>query len=498
MKRSPAESESINIMTYYLAVDIGASSGRHILAHMENGKLLLEEIYRFENRFETSNGHKVWNTEKLFAEILEGLRKCRECGKIPVSMGIDTWAVDYVLLDSGDRMIGPCYAYRDGRTEGMEEEVYRLVPEDLLYRKTGIQRASFNTVFQLMADLKQMPERLEQAETFLMVPDYLQFLLTGIKKQEYTNASTTGLLAAAQYDWDRELIRQLHYPERLFKPLSLPGTEAGMLRPEIAAELGFDLKVILPATHDTASAVMSVPFRKGENALYLSSGTWSLLGCEMAVPDTGKQAQHANFTNEGGYDHRFRFLKNIMGLWMIQSVQRELQEGYAADASGRFRTDPADTDYSFGHLCRRAADEKTGTTVDADDARFLAPASMIREIRLAAEESGQEIPETPWELARVVYHSLAVCYKKAVQQLSEITGRHFDTIHIVGGGCKAAYLNRLTAEETGLTVTAGPSEATAAGNIGAQILADHAAGTLEDFRKLVYDSFSVETYRKEQ
>ena len=303
-------------VTYYLAVDIGASSGRHILSHLADGRIEMEEVYRFYNGNDIQNGHRVWDTERLFSEIVTGMKRCAEIGKIPASMGIDTWAVDYVLLDESDRRIGPCYAYRDGRTEGMDGEVYKCVPQSELYARTGIQKAIFNTVYQLMADKQQEPERLEKAQSFLMVPDYLHFLLTGVKKQEYTNATTTQLVSCTTNEWDRELIARLGYPDRLFGEISMPGTVVGNLLPEIREQVGYDLTVILPATHDTGSAVMSVP-SNAEDVLYISSGTWSLLGCELLKADASPAAEAANFTNEGGYDHRYRFLKNIMGLWMI-------------------------------------------------------------------------------------------------------------------------------------------------------------------------------------
>lgn len=489
---------------YYLAVDIGASSGRHILGHMEDGRLLLEEIYRFDNGNElvTEDGrdlgpadgqeqvpgsHRVWDTTKLFSGILEGLRKCKEAGKIPQAMGVDTWAVDYVLLDENDEMIGPCYAYRDGRTKGMDEAVYRLIPERELYQRTGIQKAIFNTIYQLMADKTYRPDDLRRAKSLLMVPDYCHFLLTGVKRQEYTNASSTGLLNPATREWDRELIKRLGYPQELFRELSLPGTLVGALRPEIADEIGFTCNVILPATHDTGSAVMSVPLTK-EDTLYISSGTWSLFGCELPEANCSIEAEAANFTNEGGYNYRFRFLKNIMGLWMIQSVRKEFLQGY--DYPGRRE----DEDYSFGNLCEMAAKEEIASLVDANDERFLSPSSMIAEVQAACQEAEEEIPTTPWQIARVIYRSLAVCYREALSEIEDITGRHFDTINIVGGGSNAKWLNELTAQETGRTVLAGPGEATAIGNLGALMIADGCFTDLFDFRRCVYESFGVKEF----
>ena len=472
---------------YYLAVDIGASSGRHILSHMEDGRIVLEEIYRFSNACDIVNGHRVWDIKRLFRELINGMKKCAETGKIPLSMGIDSWAVDYVLLDKDDEMIGPCYAYRDTRTEGMDEEVSRIIPLNELYARTGIQKAAFNTIYQLMADKKNEAGPLDRAESFLMIPDYLNFLLTGVKKQEYTNASTTQLLSAAGSSWDYELIDLLGYPKRLFKELSLPGTSLGRLLPAIKDELGFDTLVILPATHDTASAVMSLPSNE-EDVLYISSGTWSLMGCELLQAISSDRAQKANFTNEGGYDHRYRFLKNIMGLWMIQSVKKELEEGY--EYEGRAE----DEDYGFAHLCSKAELETIDSLIDADDERFLAPDSMIGEIRRACAEAGMQIPESPWQLARVIYRSLAVCYKNAAAEIEAITGKSFNSINIVGGGSNADWLNSLTAQLTGKMVFAGPSEASAVGNLGAQMIADGSFKDLKDFRNCVFRSFEAQSY----
>ena len=474
-------------MKYYLAVDIGASSGRHILAHMEEGKIVLEEVYRFYNGMDDKNGHKVWDTERLFNEIVNGMKKCGELGKAPYTMGIDTWGVDYVLLDKDDKLIGDCIAYRDDRTAGMDDEVYKIISEDELYSRTGIQKAIFNTIYQLMAAKVQDPENLSKARTLLMIPDYFHFLLTGVRKQEYTNASTTQLLDAKTGDWDHELIKELGFPDELFGELSMPGTVVGPLKKDIAAQVGYECTVVLPATHDTGSAVMSVPCTE-ENTLYISSGTWSLMGCELPLANCTKEAQKANFTNEGGYQKRYRFLKNIMGLWMIQSVKKELEAGF--DYPGK----KADDDYSFANLCDRAEKETIESTVPANDGRFLNPDSMIKEVQKACEESGMQVPQTPWELARVIYRSLAVCYKEATEEIEAITGKHFESVNIVGGGSNAVYLNRLTALETGRKVNAGPGEATAIGNIGAQMLADGVFTDLTELRKCIFDSFGVVSY----
>lgn len=461
---------------YYLAVDIGASSGRHMLGHMENGKMILEELYRFTNGMEERNGELCWDTERLFTEIKTGMRACAEAGKIPVSMGIDTWGVDFVLLDGEDRMLGNAAGYRDGRTKGMDARVYELIPEEELYRRTGIQKQLFNTVYQLMAIKEKYPQYLEQAESLLMIPEYFNFLLTGKKASEYTNATTGQLVNPDTKDWDMELIERLGLPQKIFQKIEKPGTVLGRLTNEVRAEVGFDCNVLLPATHDTASAVMAVPANQ-EDAIYISSGTWSLMGTERRAADCSASSRIHNFTNEGGYDYRFRYLKNIMGLWMIQSVKKELAP-----------------DMGFGELCERASGASIQTLIDCNDERFLAPENMTEEVRAACMESGGEAPETLADTARVIYRSLAKCYADTIKEIEEMTGSHYDSIHVVGGGANAAYLNELTAEATGCTVYAGPTEATAIGNLTAQMIADGVFGGLGEARSCIFDSFEIQTY----
>jgi rhamnulokinase len=464
-------------MEYVLAVDIGASSGRHILGHLENGRLILEEVYRFENGMEKKNGHLCWNTARLFSEIKAGLAKCREAGKIPSSMGIDTWAVDYVLLDEKNAVLGETYGYRDSRTAGMDEEVFRIIPETELYARTGIQKQPFNTIYQLMSDKVRHPEILAEAKTMLMIPDYFHFLLTGVKKSEYTNASTTQLVSVKTGDWDHELIGRLGFPDGIFLPLSMPGTEVGMLKKEIADEVGFTCRVVLPATHDTGSAVMAVP-SQSDDTLYISSGTWSLMGVETKKAIVNETGRRANFTNEGGYGRRTRFLRNIMGLWMIQSVRHELGDAY-----------------SFAQLCEMAEAEKDfPSRVDVNGSAFLAPACMQEAIRNYCAGRGEALPETIGQTAAVIYQSLADSYAETVAEIEALTGRHYADIHIVGGGSNAEYLNRLTAERSGRRVLAGPAEATAIGNLLAQLIADGELKDLKDGRRCVSDSFEIKTY----
>jgi len=466
---------------YYLAVDIGASSGRHILAYMENGKLQLEEVHRFFNGMSDKDGELCWDYETLFKEIKLGLKKCKEIGKIPVSVGVDTWGVDFVLLDEKDQVLGNTVGYRDSRTQGMDEEVYKIIPEDELYARTGIQKAIFNTIYQLMAVKTKHPEYLEKAKTFLMVPDYFHYLLSGVKSNEYTEATTGQLVNPETKEWDLELIEKLGYPTEMFQKICVPGTVLGDLTPEVQAEVGFNCKVVLPATHDTGSAVLAVP-SNNPDTVYISSGTWSLMGVERMEADCSPASKAHNFTNEGGFQYRFRYLKNIMGLWMIQSVKKELKEEKGIDMS-------------FGELCAEAAKQTIPSIVDANDDRFLAPKNMTKEVQAACAESGQPVPETAAELASVIYNSLAKCYATTIEEIQEMTGKTYDSISIVGGGANAEYLNELTAKYTGRTVFAGPTEATAIGNLMVQMMVGGELKDLTSARDCVFESFAVKTYK---
>lgn len=468
---------------YYLAIDIGASSGRHILGHLENGKFEIEEIYRFENGMQKKNGHLVWDVEALFREIVNGLKKCKEVGKIPLTLGIDTWGVDYVLLDQAGKIVGETYGYRDERTEGMDDEVFRILPERELYARNGIRKMPFNTIFQLMSVKIMEPAVLAAADCLLMSPDYYNYMLTGVKQSEYTMATTGQLVNVETGDWDYELMDLLGLPQNLFCPLHMPGTTVGALKREIADEVGFTCEVMQVASHDTASAVIAVPAPEGE-ALFISSGTWSLLGTEILQPICTEKSMQLGFTNEGGYDHRYRYLRNIMGLWMIQSVRRE-------------NLDSKGGKYPFAVICEMAEDEKTFVSrVDVNDRRFLAPENMTDEICNYCRETGQQVPRNLGQVATVIYQSLAECYAKSIEGIEEMTGRHYDAVNIVGGGSNAEYLNRLTAQKSGRTVYAGPSEGTAIGNIAVQMMQAEELADLRAARKCIFDSFEVKTYHK--
>lgn len=461
---------------YYLAVDIGASGGRHILAYMQGGRMVLEEVHRFPNRMIKKDGELCWDTEQLFEEIKAGMRACAAIGKIPYSMGIDTWGVDFVLLDKENARIGNAVAYRDSRTDNAEKLVYQVISERDLYRRTGIQKQKFNTIYQIMALRSKREEEFQQAKALLMIPDYFHYLLTGVMASEYTVATTTQLVNPETKDWDRELISLLGMDGGIFQKICKPGSILGELKQEIQKEVGFCCKVILPAEHDTASAVMAVPVSDGKAPLYLSSGTWSLLGTELNTANCSEQSRIHNFTNEGGY-RDFRYLKNIMGLWMIQSVKREIGG-----------------DKSFAQICALAEKTEIASLVDCNEPRFLSPENMTEEIKKACRESGQQVPEGIAEIAAVIYRSLAVCYAKVIREIRELTGEEFRKLHIVGGGSNADYLNQLTAQAAGICVMAGPTEATAIGNAAAQMLADGVWADLAETRECISKSFSVREF----
>lgn len=464
----------------YLAVDIGASSGRHILGFVGDGRIELKEIYRFENRLVRKNGHLCWELDHLAEEVVNGLKICRQEGYTPVTMGIDTWAVDFVLLDRDGKRIGDPVAYRDERTDPIREELERdgTLTFGELYERTGIQYQKFNTIYQLLALKKEHPEQLMEADCFLMIPDYLGYLLTGVKANEYTNASTTALVSAQSRDWDRELMARLELPEEIFPPIRPAGSMLGGFTAKIREKVGFDCKVTLPATHDTGSAFLAVPARD-EHAVYISSGTWSLLGVENEAAITSADSAAANFTNEGGYQYRYRYLKNIMGLWMIQSIRREIGEQTGMRPS-------------FPELIEAArASEAFVSEVDADDPRFLAPESMMEAVKDACREQGRPVPQTTGEVMRCVYLSLAADYKRAVRKLEQLTGKTYTSINIVGGGSQDMYLNQMTANAAGLPVFAGPTEGTALGNLMVQFIAAGEYENLQAARNAIRTSFEI-------
>ena len=430
---------------YYLAVDIGASSGRHIVGWMEGDELKTEEVFRFPNGVKELDGHLTWDIDALFNNVKEGIGKAKERFGSIYRMSIDTWGVDYVLL-KGEETVYPCYAYRDSRTEEVIPKVHAIVPFEELYEHTGIQFQPFNTIYQLYCD--KLAGRFEGVTDFLMIPEYLMYRLTGVKKHEYTNATTGGFINARTRDYDREILTRLGLPAGLFQEISMPGSYVGEYIPERQSgeEQSTEedtVSVVLCPTHDTASAVEGLPLPEG--AMFLSSGTWSLLGMKLDEPDTSELSRKANFTNEGGVGY-IRYLKNIMGLWIIQNLQKMLGISFA----------------EMVDLAKTSSYEKL---FDVNLPCFLEPFHIREDIL-------RELGETELSDADVinsVYRSLAYSYGQAVRELEAATGRTPEYLYIGGGGAKNQYLNELTEQFTGKKVIALPIEATALGNLKIQM-----------------------------
>ncbi|MCM1219358.1 MAG: rhamnulokinase [Lachnospiraceae bacterium] len=451
-------------MTYYLAIDIGASSGRHIVGWLDGGKLNLKEVYRFANGAAKKGGILKWNAERLFQEVKNGLKAAKEQDFTPSFIGIDTWAVDYALLDENDNLLDDVYSYRDDRTARAIPAVHKRIAFEKLYQKTGIQFQPFNTVYQLYAD--KLSGRLNRAKTFLMLPDYLNYLLTGVKRQEYTNATSTGMINAQTHCWDRKILSALEFPQELFVSLSRPSTAVGELKEEIAREVGFSATVLLPATHDTASAVLAAPIEK--ESPYISSGTWSLLGIEQETAHTDENSRNANYSNEGSIDYQFRYQKNIMGLWLLQSVRKELGNP------------------SFETLAQMARCKESIGLINVNDKRFLSPDSMIEEINQALKKRLSSAA-----VVRVIYDSLAQSYAEAITELEQNTGKTYDTLNIIGGGSHDSLLNELTAKATGKKIITGPIEATAIGNLVMQMIGAGEIKDLPEARRIIKESFPL-------
>ena len=449
----------------YLAIDIGASSGRHILGHIKNGKLCLEEIYRFPNNIKNENSTLVWDIQSLVSEVKAGIKKCKEIGKLPKTIAIDTWGVDYVLLDEYNKELLPAVSYRDSRTEESSKAVNNIISQAELYKRTGIQKQNFNTIYQLYAD--KQSGKLSKAKHFLMMPEFLSFKLTGEIRNEYTNATTTNLVNAESKQWDKEILDKLGLPSDIFCELSHPGTVVGKFTDEVKDELGFDSTVILCPSHDTASAVAACPV-DGES-VYISSGTWSLIGTENPVPVLTEKALKANFTNEGGIEYRFRFLKNIMGMWLLQNIRRSINK-----------------ELTYDEMMNLAMKSTFTEKIDPNAPEFVAPEIMLESVRIYLGKPDLPLPD----VLSSIYHSLADSYRKAVDEIESISGKEIKAIHIVGGGSKDKYLNRLTAEYTGKKVYTGLMEATATGNILSQIMYNKKI-TLTEAREIIKATFDI-------
>lgn len=431
---------------YFIAIDIGATSGRHIVGWKEDGQIKTDEVYRFSNFPTNSDYGEVWDIERIFSEVKNGIKKAFiKYGKIE-SLSIDTWGVDYVLIKDG-KAIYPCYCYRSKRTYDVIKEVHKIITFEQLYDKTGIQFQSFNSIYQLYRD--KLDGRLETADAFLMIPEYLNYMLTGIIKKEYTNATTTGLLNCNKKIFDKEIITKLSFQEKLFGSFYMPGEAVGELKSEIAAEVGGTAKVVLCASHDTASAFEAINLK--ENSLLISSGTWSLLGAKLQQPLINEKARKANFTNEGGVNY-IRFLKNIAGLYLMTLLAKQ-------------------TGCSYKVLEKEAACSSYKEIFDINDPVFLTVSDIRKTISEWFLKKRVTCPEHVKDYANSIYHTIAFEYAKTISQISMVTGKQFEALYIVGGGAKDKYLCELTAKYSNIKVEPLPIEATSIGNLKIQMAA---------------------------
>ena len=469
----------------YLAIDLGAESGRVIAGRWNGKKLTLEEIHRFPNGGVWLGDTLRWDTMRLWAEIQHGLALAgKKFGKKIVSVGADTWGVDYVLLDKHGEMLGQPYCYRDARTNGIMEAAFKRVPRAEIFAQTGLQFMQFNTLFQLLAAQKFTPGTLAAADCLLLTPDFLHWALCGARAVEFTNGSTTQCMNALLRDWAEPLLKRFKLPTRIFPKIVTPGTKLGKIRSSLAERLGLaGVEVVAPPTHDTASAVAGVPTANTgkSNWAYLSSGTWSLMGAEVSDASLTPRTLELNFTNEGGVDGTYRLLKNIVGLWLVQQCKR------AFDAAGR--------KFEYAELAALAAKAKPlRSLINADDPRFLNPPNMVKAIQDFGKETRQPVPRTEGELVRCAYESLALKYRQVLAGLEELTDNRIEVIHIVGGGSKSEILNQFTADACQRPVVTGPVEATAMGNLLTQIRASGELGTLADMRAVIRKSAEVKRY----
>ncbi|MGB3252737.1 MULTISPECIES: rhamnulokinase [Buttiauxella] len=459
---------------YCTAVDLGASSGRVILVcyDREQRTLTLREIHRFVNSLKNVGGVETWDIDSLEAEIRTGLQKACDEGFAIDSVGIDTWGVDYILIDRDGNRVGLPVSYRDNRTDGVMDNAFKLLGREEIYRRTGIQFLPFNTLYQFRALAEQHPELLDKVAHALLIPDYFCYRLTGVLNWEYTNATTTQLVNISSDNWDETLLDWAGIPKKWFGTPTHPGNIIG----QWVCREGNKIPVVSVATHDTASAVIGAPL-KDKDAAYLSSGTWSLMGFESKTPYANSAALAANITNEGGAEGRYRVLKNIMGMWLLQRVTKELGTTDLADLIDRTQKTTA---------CR--------FVINPNDDRFINPESMSREIQAACRESNQPVPFTDHELARCIFDSLALLYAKTLEELAAVRGRRFSCLHIVGGGSQNQLLNQLCADACGIPVLAGPVEASTLGNIGCQLMALDEINDIDEFRKIIVASYELKSF----
>lgn len=463
-----------------LAFDFGASSGRAIIGCFDGEKITLEEVHRFSNDPVSVGGTVYWDVLRLFYEIKQGIIKARMAGGFD-SIGIDTWGVDFGLIDAEGKLMENPIHYRDARTVGMVDEAFKTMPREKIYGITGIQFMELNTLFQLISLKKNRPWMLERADKMLFMPDLFAYMLTGKMCAEYSIASTSQIIDLKTKSWSKELLKAFGIKEDIFAPLVKPGTVLGMLTPEICEECGVDpVPVISVCGHDTQSAITSVPCEDGKFA-FLSSGTWSLFGTELEKPIVNETSLNINITNEGGFDDTVGFLKNIIGLWLIQESRRQWQR--------------QGEDYSYADLEKLAlAAEPFKCFIDPDAPEFVPHGNIPKRVQEFCEKTGQYVPQTVGEIMRCIYESLAMKYKLTFEKLCECTERDYPVIHVIGGGTKDTLLCQLTANSCNRTVKAGPIEATVMGNVAVQLMSDNSVADISEARKIVANSSELKTY----
>lgn len=474
----------MNKTSYYLAVDLGASSGRCMLSAYDGQTLTLEELNRFPNAGVEGSDEIYWDSPTLFKNIKEGIAiASQRCGDALISVGVDTWGVDYGLLDKNGELIGNTICYRDPRTNGMMEEAYKRFPKEDIYKNSGIQLMFFNTIFQLLSEVTKNAERLEKAERLLFMPDLINYWLSGKAVTEFSIASTSQLMDMSTGAWSKPILEKMGIPENLLTDIVPSGTTLGNVLPEIAAEAGLSspLQVIAVGGHDTASAIAAVP-ASIENYAYMSSGTWSLMGLETQAPIITDKSYELALTNEGGICNTIRLLKNITGLWLIQECKRQW------DSEGDV--------LSFADIVQLAEEAKPFIAViDSDHESFQAPCNMPQHIQDFCKNTKQEIPLTKGEIARVALEALALKYRSVIEQLDDMRGERIEILHIVGGGTQNTLLNQMAADAIERPVVAGPIEATAIGNVLMQMIASGTLSSLQEGRELVRKSFDTTTYQ---
>ncbi|MCL1896828.1 MAG: rhamnulokinase [Clostridiales bacterium] len=467
-------------MSRALAIDLGASSGRVTIAAFEDGRISLEEVHRFENTPVRVNETLYWDIFRILYEIKTGIAKAAAGGGFD-TLGIDAWGVDFALIDKYGRMVEPPVHYRDARTDGWQA-LFECIPKEEIYGITGIQNMQINTIFQLDHLLRERPGDLERAKAFLMLPDLLNYFLTGEMLNEYTEASTSQMLDAKTRTWSRPLIEKLGVDPEVFRDVVMPGARCGALRKDVLQETGAKpADVYCVASHDTASAIAAIPAQGLEDSIFISSGTWSLIGAELKEPLISETARRHNFSNEGGVQGRICFLKNIMGSFLVQESRRR----WAAEGKA----------YSFAELDGLfEASDPVGSIIDVDDPVFIKVGGMPARIAAYCKDTGQRAPKSVGETMRVIYESLAVKYRKAVDEIAECTGRAPRMINIIGGGSQSSALCSMTARATGLPVYAGPSEATTIGNAAVQWIASGELGSVDEARQAVRAAFPQQEY----